>query len=596
MKRNAMFFGIAAVVSFIAQPAVAANRVQYGDHGSMKTMQQAKTVFDITGASADELQLAGGQKVGSGYFYRFEQYHLGVPVLGGAIAVEIDGSSVEGPVKKISGQLLTGLAQEIRNRVTGIDAVAALDVAKRTMKMSGLGQGPDASNTAHLYVWRDPAGKAKLVYVVTVESANARTTMIVDANTAKVLDKWNSREGLGRMGPGGYLSSAYKALAARGWSRDKIDMLMAHAKNLYQIENDPTANDGCGAMKAANDLGYSMTDVRAAFASGGTCRSNVRRYTLAIESSSGGKAFAAKALTDVVPDIPAEPDYAAAANTTTALAAKTSAWRRLTTDDLNKLANYNTGAKNVSAAYSALGLTSGYRVDTGYLNNILFDSASYGSTSLDYCARSSDCVDIRMKATGTKTAWSSYTNWSKIPGLTAFQFPPTPSSVAVTVPAQQLWSIGKSNESSWSYTVGTEVSVGVTLGFTQLSAGNFNIAFSQSSTKGGGTSITYTNNFSISGYRVPAGCYLKATAVEHWIPLHQNWVIRPEFQGSMEVDVYDSGGNDTYRRYAATAHFTAAKTSKGYTLAMAEKVSPVNSIIVQGIRFSNGTACTLTQI
>jgi hypothetical protein len=584
MNRKTICASIIAVLAAQAVVSNAAERVDPGNRASMKAMLGATNIYKLTNSDPNELQQAFVQEIGNGRLVRFEQYHLGVPVFGGSLVMETDGSAVEGLVKRVGGGLLTGLDVDIPNTGTAIDAAGALDAARRHLKVSGVGQPQNEKNTAHLYVWQGATGKARLVYVVSIEVAGkaraSRSTLIIDANTSAILDRWESRDSGDGMGPGGYLKPAAKALTARGWDRNKIDLLFSHARNLYQSENSSMTATSCGAAQAANDLGFSAKDVRAAFAAVGVCRSNSRQYTLYL-GAQGGAAE--------------KTNITANAIATSTLTAKYGTWRKFGRNDFTLLPSWDTGSENLAKAKTALGITTtSPRVDVVYINNMNMDSGSIQTSSQDYCSKSGACVDIRMNATGSRSQNDTFTSWSLIKGLTPQQFPTTRQTVVTTLNAGSLWSTANTTSSSWAYTVSSEVSVGATFGFENSASATISVTFGASATKAGETSKTYTNNFYNGGYKIPAGCYAIVTPVERWKQRYDTWNVRPQVQGTMEARTYPDLNGQEYTKYPATSHFSSLTTIPTYKLTLNDRTQLINGVTVVGKKFADGTACTLT--
>lgn len=596
MNRKTMYVGIIAALAAQAAVADAAQRVDLGSQAASRSMLGRADIYTLANAAPDDLQMAHVQELGKSRLVRFDQYHLGVPVFGGALVIETDGSAAEGAVKQVKGGLLRGLDYDLPSRRVSLNEIGALDVARRALRVDGMGDPPDAENTAHLYVWRDGAGKARLVYVVSLTLADrqgkrgSRPTLIVDANTSAVLDRWESLDRGDGMGPGGYLRPVAKSLSARGWNQKRIQLLFAHATNLYQAENSPMASTSCGAVEAAQDLGFPVNDVRAAFSIAGFCRSNARKYTLRIGGADGD---------DPTPRIASAQEFSTLATTTTALSTKYGTWRRFTRNDFTLLPGWDTADENLAKTKSALGIpsTSTTRVDVIYINNMnISKNNGFQTSSLDYCSRMNACVDIRMNASGSRSQSDTYTAWSRIRALTPFQYPATPHSTAITLNSGAPWSTANTTASSWSYTVSSEVSVGATIGFSDSFGANFNVTFGVSASRSGEQSKTYTNNFFHGSYRIPAGCYALITPVERWKQRYDYWTVRPQVQGRMEARTYPNWNGSEYTEYNATSHFNNLPTIPTYQMTLNDRTELINSVTVVGKRFSDGSACTLTAL
>lgn len=598
MNRKMICTSVLAVLASQALTVNAAQTIDLARHATTKSMIGSANAYTLTQAKPNDLQMAHVENIEKKSLIRFDQYHLGVPVFGGSFVVEAENGAFDGRVKRASGSYTRGLDFDIPSREAVIDTTSALDSARRKLRLSGIGRGMDANNTAHLYVWRDASGKGRLVYVVslnvpaTAHKRASRPTMIVDANTSAILDSWESIEGSDGMGPAGYLRPVAKALEAKGWDRKNIVKLFAHARNLYQVENSSMAATSCGAADAAADLGFSVSDVRSAFSMGGRCLSNARKYTLYL----GDQGSAMGESRD-----PVTRNIAAKAITNSTLTTKAGTWRKFVPNDFIALKPWDTAAENLAAGKAALGIpsTSTTRVDVIYLNNINFDKFSSfppSTSSIDYCSRDGNCVDIRSNAYGTRAQNDTYTAWSKIAGLTAFQFPATSQTTASTLQAGTGWSTTNSRASSWSYTVSTEVTIGAQFTVSDSFGYNYGVTFGASATKSGEHSITYTTNFNYGSYRVPAGCYALVTPVEHWKARTDNWLVKPEVRGTMEARTYPNWNGREYTQYSATSHFSGISSKTAYNLTLNDRTQLVNSVTVVGKRFSDGSACALTAL
>lgn len=598
MNRKIIYASMLAVLAAQAVTANAAQTVDLARHASTKSNAGPANAYQLTDSRSNELQMAYAQMVGNDSLIRFEQYHLGVPVFGGSFVVEAENGAYDGRVKRANGSFTRGLEFDVASATPAIEMTGALDAARRALRVPGIGQAPDGKNTAHLYVWRDAAGKGRLVYAVsltvpaTARKRASRPTVLVDANTSAILDRWESFDANDGMGPGGYLRPVANRLAARGWDGKKIGMLFSHARNLYQVENSAMAATTCGAAQAAADLGFSQSDVRSAFAVAGRCLSNTRKFTL----SMGDDGMAPTASADA-----ALGDVTTKAIISSTLTTKNAAWRKFTNNDFTSLKPWDTAAENLAAAKAALGIpsTSSTRADVIYINNVnfdKFDSFPPHTSSLDYCSRSGACVDIRTSAYGKRAQSDAYTAWSQVSGLNKVRIPAQSQSTGMTLPAGTQWSMTNTKASSWAYTVSSEVTIGAQFTISDSFGWNYAVTFGASATKSGEKATTFTTNFNHGSYRIPAGCYAELTPVERWKLRTDTWTVKPAVQGTMQVRTYPNWNGQEYTNYSATSHFKDLSSKSAYVLTLKDRTSIINSVLVSGKRFSDGSACTLTPL
>lgn len=596
MNRKMLHASLLAVLAAQAGAVHAAQTVDLAAQASARAKAGSVNAYQLTGTRSSDLQMAYAQMVGDGALARFEQYHLGVPVFGGSFVAEIENGAHDGRIKRASGSYVKGLEFDVASIIPAVDMTGALDAARRKLRLSGIGQAPDARSTAHLYIWRDAAGKGRLVYVVsldvpaTLHKRASRPTLVVDANTSAILDRWESFDANDGMGPGGYLRPVAQRLASRGWDRRKIAMLFSHARNLYQVENSSMAATACGAAEAAADLGFPVGDVRSAFAVAGRCLSNARKFTLFLNDDG------------VAPKASADPvirNMSTRAITNSTLTTKTAAWRKFVLSDFTALKPWDTSGENLAAAKAALGIpsTSTTRADVVYINNMNITSGNgFQTSSIDYCSRSGACVDIRTNAFGAREQNDTFTSWSQVVGLNKVQIPATSQSTAMTLPSGTQWSITTTKGSSWSYTVSTEVTVGAQFTISDSFGWNYAVTFGASATKSGEKSTSFSTNFNHGSYRIPAGCYALLTPVERWKQRYDTWTVKPQVQGTMRVRTYPNWNGQEYTNYAATNHFKDLASKSAYVLRLNDRTSITNSVLVEGKRFSDNTACTLTPL
>jgi pseudolysin/vibriolysin len=155
-------------------------------------------------------------KAGTRY-YRYQQTYHGVPVFGeqlilserdaNAPSVQANGGQGAG-VRAVFGRRVDGIGRDIASVSPRIAASRAMDVASKIALGTRLSAMRVSDAKSPLMVWVDDSGKARLTYVVSMfaESATGRPSrpfVIVDANTGKVLKRWEGLTTADATGPGG---------------------------------------------------------------------------------------------------------------------------------------------------------------------------------------------------------------------------------------------------------------------------------------------------------------------------------------------------------------------------------------------------------
>ncbi|MGN6152058.1 MAG: M4 family metallopeptidase [Lysobacteraceae bacterium] len=139
--------------------------------------------------------------------HRYRQTFRGIPVFGEGIVVSEDAA---GNVRTLFGQKLDGLAAQIPAGKPRLAASRAVSIAKSAGLGNRVGFMRTRDETAPLMIHVDDAGHARKAYVVTYFADSARggspmrPTVIVDAETGRVLKQWNALQtALIGTGPGG---------------------------------------------------------------------------------------------------------------------------------------------------------------------------------------------------------------------------------------------------------------------------------------------------------------------------------------------------------------------------------------------------------
>jgi pseudolysin/vibriolysin len=152
-------------------------------------------------------QLAATHDADGTIHYRYQQTFRGVPIFGEHVVVSEDKS---GAVRNMFGRAVNGLARELPATRAKLAGAQALSIAKS----AALGSHAAAMRTEHenarQMIYVDGANHAHMTYVVSffadsVKGGNpSRPFVIVDANSGKVLKKWDGlTTALVGTGPGG---------------------------------------------------------------------------------------------------------------------------------------------------------------------------------------------------------------------------------------------------------------------------------------------------------------------------------------------------------------------------------------------------------
>lgn len=139
---------------------------------------------------------------------RMQQLYRGVPVYGRSIAVELDAS---GNSLLATGTISSGLDADIASVMPRLNADMALDILQGHDNRDALSMRADAASDirnreASLYVYPDDNGSARLVYLASFVRDGrhpSRPTAIIDANTGRIIKRWDGLTTANATGPGG---------------------------------------------------------------------------------------------------------------------------------------------------------------------------------------------------------------------------------------------------------------------------------------------------------------------------------------------------------------------------------------------------------
>ncbi|MFC5578960.1 M4 family metallopeptidase [Lysobacter niabensis] len=205
-----------------ATPALAASRIDLHtvDAGRMNIQYKAATAragvaakaadrhAEMLGLDAESsLRLVRSTRGKGVVNHRYQQTYRGIPVFGEQVIVSEDGN---GNVRTLFGRQVNGLARELPAAAAKLDRSQALAIGKK----AGLGSRVTTMRTRNEHseqmIWVDDNDRAHLVYVVSYFAdlsqggAPTRPTLIIDANSGRVLKQWEGlTHALVGTGPGG---------------------------------------------------------------------------------------------------------------------------------------------------------------------------------------------------------------------------------------------------------------------------------------------------------------------------------------------------------------------------------------------------------
>jgi pseudolysin/vibriolysin len=186
--------------------ATAADRVDLakfsGSQAASINAGSAKA-FEYLGVNAADLHELRSQKYGNKLVTRYEQMYQGVPVWGEAIVDHVDSSKglLASAARNFHGTLITKLSSDLPSAKPLYTAAQALGLAK----VQAGSPSATENELSKLYVKLDKNNKAQLVHHVSfvVSGKASRPNFIIDANTGKVLEKWEGMTHAEAGGPGG---------------------------------------------------------------------------------------------------------------------------------------------------------------------------------------------------------------------------------------------------------------------------------------------------------------------------------------------------------------------------------------------------------
>ncbi|QSX79266.1 M4 family metallopeptidase [Agrilutibacter solisilvae] len=227
MKSNNRKRGIAvltplALAMVMAPAAHAAQRVDLQMQDAARLNAQYQSAIARTGAptraadrhaemltleSGSALRLVRTTGTNGVRNHRYQQTFNGLPVFGEQVIVS---EGRDGKVRALFGRKVEGLAAEVPASAAKLDKGQALAIAKKAHLGSRLTAMTTRNERSELMIYVDDNGRAHKAYVVSYFAdvsqggAPTRPTVIVDANSGRVLKKWEGlTHALIGTGPGG---------------------------------------------------------------------------------------------------------------------------------------------------------------------------------------------------------------------------------------------------------------------------------------------------------------------------------------------------------------------------------------------------------
>ncbi len=193
-KPLVLFLAVTAALS-----ATAAQRVDLRRATPAAGVNAMTDVYQWTHLSSDELKPVATHTTPAGKTVtRYQQYYRGVPVWGHVVTERRDRSAV-----RFSGVRVDGIGKDLPTataKISSQDAVAAVK------KAAGVQAATVDGEKTELVVRLGKNNTAQLAYLVSFVvdgDTPRRPTAFVDANTGKVIDRWDGLTTQNAFGPGG---------------------------------------------------------------------------------------------------------------------------------------------------------------------------------------------------------------------------------------------------------------------------------------------------------------------------------------------------------------------------------------------------------
>ncbi len=173
---------------------------------AVQPRQRHAEMLGLDGNSALQV-LSTSQDSNGTRHYRYQQTFRGIPVFGEHVIVSEDKS---GAVRNMFGRSVTGLAGELPATRAKVARAQALSIAKAAALGSRVATSRIERQDARQMIYIDDANRAHMSYVVSFFADSVkggsptRPIVIVDANSGKILKKWEGlTTALVGTGPGG---------------------------------------------------------------------------------------------------------------------------------------------------------------------------------------------------------------------------------------------------------------------------------------------------------------------------------------------------------------------------------------------------------
>ena len=542
-----------AVLVASACSAMAAQRVELASPNAKLTAFGAATIHSLSGLSAEDLKPISTSTLNGQNITRFQQYYLGVPILGEAIVVKGTGNAATSAPTSLSGAVLRNLDQDLPSVRPTLSQQTVLEQAKALSRTQ-----QSSKEQVNLYIKQGAKGSAHLVYIVSFVNHNARTpsqpVYMIDAYSGAVLDQWEGLDKLDATGPGGSSKTALAALAnTPGWNEQKAREFLRYASDMYWTANSDAKQGACGAEKAALDLGYKVAEVTAAFRKVDKCRSS------AVVELSGTTLAQLSAPRENIQYVMGEihrldngPKSAISADANTASLATLAAtkvaygsWSRINATDLSRMGSH------ANVDYAKNRFTSVIGSGTQRPVNVDINDIKLGSEGQNPNATYGWYADKRFVGTGQISDIPNYNAWTHVSGYN-IQVVPNLENKTINLPSVLLFSSATTKATNWSMSATAGVKIGGKIGIPLVAEGSVEVSFSVTGTGGGSTSVTKTTNFYRPAIDVPVGYEAVFELVERWRPVSAVWSVPLEISGAVGAD-YGPGKWNGHHFWAVNA-------------------------------------------
>ncbi|MBL8297560.1 MAG: PepSY domain-containing protein [Rhodanobacteraceae bacterium] len=529
--------------------AMAAQRVDLAAANAKAVSSVAPTVHSLTGLSADELKPLGHVIVNGKNVTRFQQYYLGIPILGETIVVEGQGNAATSKPSRLSGTVLRDLSQDLPSVRPALNSQEALEQAKFLS-----GARATSKDQVNLYIRQTYNSAAHLVYVVSFVNHNApivsQPTYLIDADSGAVIDQWEGFDTRDGSGPGGTYQSALTALAKTpGWNEQMARELLRVAHDIYGTADSEASQGSCGAEQAAQVLGYNVVAARAAFRNVGKCRSSITAQlsgtTLADLSAPADDTQYVAGEIHRIEESWSTSAPKAAFNTKESTKTIYSNWELVTEADVKGLGRHSIAdyARNRFASVAGSGLQ---WPDTVSFNRFKVGSDGYNTSEIYNL-----WTDRRFVGNGQISDIPNYTNWQRVKGYNAqviANFSDSPQTTTEVL----MFQSATTTATNWKVSATSGMKVTTKFSIPLIVEGQVEVSFSATVEGGGSSQTTQTTNFYRPIITIPVGHEAVFELVERWRPVTAVWTVPIEFRGWVGADYHRQRWNG-YHNWAVDA-------------------------------------------